>query len=293
MGTKAMITPLDARRIQVRAPAKINLFLEVKGKRADGYHELYSLMVGVSLFDTLSLAIGTGSIHVACDDPLVPDDETNLAWRAAALFQDRMGRFEGVHIEIDKKIPVAAGLGGGSSDAAAVLQGLNHLYGRPFDQPALMAMGLAIGADVPFFLFGQPALAAGIGEQLTPCRNLAPYHALLVYPGVGIATAEVFKNLNLRLTKCKKALKDFPFRKQNFDINRHLCNDLETVAAAKYPVITDVKQRLAALGAAGALMSGSGTAVFGLFTEAASAQRAYHLLAGTRSWRVFIADLLI
>ncbi len=225
--------------------------------------------------------------------PRVPDDQTNLAYRAAELFQNRCERIEGVHIKIDKKIPVAAGLGGGSSDAAAVLQGLNHLYGRPFDEKTLMRMGLAIGADVPFFIFGQPALATGVGEQLEPCRNLEPFHVLLVYPGVGIATADVFKNLNLRLTKCKKALKYFPFRKHNFDINRYLCNDLETVTAARYPVIEDVKRQLTALGAAGALMSGSGTTVFGLFKDASSAQRAYRILQRTRTWRIFIADLLI
>jgi len=288
-----MIKPIDDCRVRVQAPAKINLFLAVKGKRADGYHELYSLMVGVALYDTLWLTIGTGTTRATCDDPLVPNDRANLAYRAAELFQKRLARAEGVHIKIDKKIPVAAGLGGGSSDAAAVFLGLNRLYGNPFDKKTMMKMGLAIGADVPFFIFGQPALATGVGEQLEACGDLKPYHVLLVYPGVGITTADVFKNLNLRLTKCKKALKYFPFRKRNFDINRYLCNDLEMVTASRHPVIEDIKGQLTALGAAGALMSGSGTTVFGLFENATSAQRAGRIMERTRTWRVFVADLLV
>jgi len=288
-----MIKPIDPSRIRVQAPAKINLFLAVKGRRADGYHELCSLMAGVGLFDTLWMTIGTGTIRVTCNDPQVPEDPSNLACRAAALFHNRFSRADGVHIKIDKKIPVAAGLGGGSSDAAAVLRGLNTLYGQPFDQKALMEMGLAIGADVPFFIFGKPAFATGVGEQLEACEDLAPYHVVLVYPGVSIATADVFKNLNLRLTKCKKALKYFPFRKHSFDINRYLCNDLETVTVVRYPVIEDVKQQLVALGAAGALMSGSGTTVFGLFKDASIAQKACRIMERTRTWRIFVADLLV
>ena len=284
---------MDEHRIRVKAPAKINLFLEVLRKRSDGYHELYSLMAGVSLYDTLVLTTGDMPIQITCDDPQVPVNETNLAFKAAELFQARCQTAAGVHIHIDKQIPVAAGLGGGSSDAAAVLLGMNRLYNAPFDRQTLMQMGLAIGADVPFFIFGKPALATGVGERLAACDNLEPYHVLLVYPGVSIATADVFKNLNLRLTKCKKALKYFPFRKQKFDINRYLCNDLETVTTARYPVIEEVKQALIAQGATGALMSGSGTTVFGLFKDASNARRAYRILASKRAWRLFVADLIL
>jgi 4-diphosphocytidyl-2-C-methyl-D-erythritol kinase len=289
----ALITRIDNARLQVLAPAKINLFLEVRGKRPDGYHELYSLMVAVGLYDALTLTTGKGATRVTCNDPQVPENETNLAFRAAALFQRWSQRFEGVHIHIDKQIPVAAGLGGGSSDAAAVLRALNWQHGQPFDSATLMKMGLTLGADVPFFLYGKPALASGIGEHLEACENLEPHHVLLVYPGVGIATADVFKNLNLRLTKCKKALKYFPFRKQNFDISRYLCNDLETVTAARYPVVEEAKRKLASLGASGTLMSGSGTTVFGLFKKASSARRAYRILASERTWRLYVADLML
>jgi 4-diphosphocytidyl-2-C-methyl-D-erythritol kinase len=287
------ITPIDERRIRVRAPAKINLFLEVRGKRTDGYHELRSLMVGVGLCDTLTITRAAGTTCVLCSDPMVPEDDTNLAVRAASLFLKHLKRSEGFHIAIDKKIPVAAGLGGGSSDAAAVLLGLNHFYGFPFTRKALMAMGLEIGADVPFFVFGKPALAAGIGERLVAWENLAPYHVVLVYPGVSIATADVFKNLNLGLTKCEKALKHFPFRTKKFNISRHLCNDLETVTAARYPVIGEIKHQLTAQGAAGALMTGSGPTVFGLFADALSAERAVSSLARNRNWRLFLTDLLV
>jgi 4-diphosphocytidyl-2-C-methyl-D-erythritol kinase len=293
MNALERITFIDQRSVQVLAPAKINLFLEVTARRADGYHELYSLMAGVGLYDTLLITIGPGTIQVTCDDPAVPKDATNLAFQAAALFQDRFGRPEGVRIVLDKKIPVAAGLGGGSSDAAAVLLGLNRLHNDPFDTATLMDMGLSIGADVPFFIFGRPALATGVGERLEACEHLDPYHVVLVYPGVSIATADVFKNLNLRLTKCKKALKYFPFRKHKFDINRYLCNDLETVTITRYPVINEVKQELALLGADGTLMSGSGTTVFGLFKDASNAQRAYRILASKRAWRLYVTDLIV
>ena len=152
--------------MKILSPAKINLFLQITGRRNDGYHDLVTLMCCVGLYDTVSLVFGAKETTVACDHPNVPEDETNLAFGAASLFLKALNKNEGVKIFIQKQIPVAAGLGGGSSNAAAVFLGLNRYYGYPFSTEELMSMGLSIGADVPFFIFQRPAIASGIGEKL-------------------------------------------------------------------------------------------------------------------------------
>jgi len=198
--------------IQIIAPAKLNLFWQVTGKRPDGYHDLFTLMCPLGLADRIRLDPTGPPIRVTCSDPAVPADATNTTHLAAGIFiqnlkKSRHPPLTGVKITIDKRIPVGAGLGGGSSDAAAVFRGLNRFLGYPFQLAELMEMGREVGADVPFFIFGQPALATGIGERLEPYRKLPPYKVLLFYPGVSVSTAEVYKNLDLRLTNCKKNLK--------------------------------------------------------------------------------------
>lgn len=278
--------------VRVKAPAKINLFLQVRGRRPDQYHELFTLMCPIGLFDVLSLTFGAGEI-TTCNHPDVPLDETNLARRAARAFSKAAGRRDGIQIAIDKNIPVAAGLGGGSSDAASVLLAMNRYYGAPLSVERLMELGRDIGADVPFFLFRHPAVATGIGEKLVRFSGLKPFRVLLIYPGFKVSTAETFRNLNLRLTNCKKNLKDFSFNKTAFDAGRHLCNDLETVTATRFPEILSIKSMLLRLGAAGASMSGSGPSVFGLFTDWAEAESAYTYAVAQRSeWGVFLVDLL-
>lgn len=289
--------------MKILSPAKVNLFLQVVGKRADGYHELVTLMCCISLYDVVSMDFGAKHISVHCSHKDVPSDEGNLAYKTAVLFyegikkklskKDRRIEAEGVTIFIDKQIPVAAGLGGGSSNAASVLAGMNRYYGKPFSWEDLNAIGRRIGADVPFLLHQKPAIAMGIGDKLKTYEGITSVPILVVCPNFQVSTGTVYKNLNLRLTKCEKALKHFPFRKQKFDISRHLCNDLETVTAARYPVIGDIKRQLAAQGAEGALMTGSGTTVFGLFADAASAERAFSTLARNRNWRLFLTDLLV
>lgn len=285
-------------RVEVLAPAKINLFLHVTGRREDGYHELFTLMCRVGLYDTLALDFGSAEIAVTCNDPSVPEDETNLAYRAAALFFDaataRGGRpARGVRIAIDKQIPVAAGLGGGSSDAAAVLLALDRCCDGCLSGDELAALALEIGADVPFFLHPRPAFATGVGERLRTARGLAPQKIVMVFPGYPVSTAEVFKNLNLALTKEKKKLKDSLLNVQKLDIKRHLHNDLEPVALAMHPGIGTIKSRLLAQGAIGALMSGSGPTVFGLFRDDSAAQTAYRALLDERVGRVFLVDMPI
>lgn len=280
--------------LRVLSPAKINLFLHVTARRPDGYHDLYSLMCPVTLFDTLTFTFDRPGLSLACDRPGVPSDERNLAWRAAALFQKRVPSFGGVHIQLEKRIPVAAGLGGGSSNAAAVLRTLNRRAGSPLPMKALMEMGRSLGADVPFFLPGRPAIAEGIGDRLTPCDRLEHFFLVLLAFPFGVSTADVFRNLNLGLTKCKKANTSFALEKeQDFDILRYLCNDLETVTIQQFPEIERAKCALIRHGSAGALMSGSGPTVFGLFRAENERDRALASLSGTGAWRAYAAELMV
>ena len=278
--------------MKISSPAKINLFLQVTGKRPNGYHELFSLMCCVDLCDTIFLQFDGNGIEIESSEPQIPLNEANLAHKAATLFFKTLKRNDGLKIRIEKSIPVAAGLGGGSSNAASVLNGLNRHYGFPFSQARLMSMGLILGADVPFFLFRKPAFASGIGEMLEEYPGQLPYHILLVNPGFGVSTAEVFRNLNLRLTKCKKKITKPPLKKIGFDASLHLCNDLEAVTAAKYPLINSLKEKLLAHGAVGALMSGSGPTVFGLFADRRKAGIAKKAIGSNVRCSTYLADII-
>ncbi len=279
--------------MKILSPAKINLFLHVKGKRSDGYHELFTLMCPVKLFDTVSLIFDADKTVVSCAEPDVPEDETNLAYRAAKLFFKTLKINECVEISIDKNIPVAAGLGGGSSNAAAVFLGLNRYYNNPFSRDELIDMGFLIGADVPFFIFQKPATATGVGEKLEICKGLPNFYILLVYPGFSVSTADVYKNLNLGLTNCDKKLKYPQLNFQDLDLEHYLCNDLETVTASKYPEIVVVKEELMRHGAKGALMSGSGPSVFGLFSDAEKAEKVKLFLAENDRWKVYLTEMIV
>ena len=279
--------------VRVLSPAKINLVLRITGKRPDGYHNLLSLMCRVSLCDEIRLRPAPGPVTLRCSDPLLPRDETNLAFRAAQVFFDALGREQGVEIALDKCIPVAAGLGGGSSNAASVLIGLNHLHGSPFSRRKLMTLGRTLGADVPFFIFQSPALASGIGDILEPCPRLPRFHLLLVCPALTVTTRTVYQNLNLRLTNCQKQLTKARLKKEAFDPARHLCNDLEMVTLTQHPELASIKRLLVRHGAVGALMSGSGASVFGLFKDADAARTAAASMPQEPGWRLFLADMLL
>jgi 4-diphosphocytidyl-2-C-methyl-D-erythritol kinase len=289
--------------MKILSPAKINLFLHITGKRADGYHELVSLMSHISLYDVITFDFESPEISVVCDSPEVPDNQENLVFKAAKLFYDRLpmsfespsgsGCRGGVSISIEKHIPVAAGLGGGSSNAGRTLLYLNQYYGRPFSEAEMNAMGLALGADVPFFLQEKPALATGIGECLEIYNGLKVLPIVLACPDICVSTAAVYKKLNLGLTKCGKKLKNFFSGEPAFDVKHDACNDLETVTIPKYPIISDIKRELLQMGADVALMSGSGPAVFGIYPDSSKAGRAYEWLSAHRPWRLFVAETLI
>jgi 4-diphosphocytidyl-2-C-methyl-D-erythritol kinase len=279
--------------IRVLSPAKINLFLKVTGKRPDGYHNISTLICGITLFDTLLFAFEEPDIRVCCAHSEVPEDKSNLVWKAADVFFRNMDSVRGVKITIEKKIPVGAGLGGGSSNAATVLKVLNEYFGLKISEDKLMDMGLEVGADVPFFISGRPAVAEGVGEKLSFVDWVKPFHVLLVNPGFSVSTAMVYKNLNLRLTKCEKKIKRSSFKGSSIDIPEILCNDLETVTAKMFPEIERTKVQLIQLGAEGALMSGSGPTVFGLFSDADQAQKAYNGLKQFDKNQLFLAELIV
>jgi 4-diphosphocytidyl-2-C-methyl-D-erythritol kinase len=283
--------------MEIQAPAKINLFLHVLDRRSDGYHELKTLMCCVGLHDTLSLKMGGDQCTITCAHTDIPCDETNLALKAALVFNEALKAETEIEpsnltIHLTKRIPAGAGLGGGSSDAAAVLNRLNRHYAYPINRRRLMAMALNIGADVPFFIDGRPAIATGVGQVLSPYTGLSPWGVVIVYPGFEISTAQVFKNLNLGLTNHKKQLNYSLFKQGKFDAALLLSNDLETVAAHQFPVIGDIKKELLNQGAMGSLMTGSGSAVFGLFPDIPSARKAANAMTKSAHWQVYVSQLV-
>lgn len=279
--------------MKILSPAKINLFLQVTDKRPDGYHNLLTLMCRIGLYDIINLRFDAGYTKVSCSAPQVPENDKNIAFAAADVFFRSLDKNEAVNIEIEKNIPVAAGLGGGSSNAASVLLALNRHYDYPFSPINLMQMGSSLGADVPFFLFQKPALASGIGDKLEAFTRFDPYHVVLVYPEFEVSTAEIYENLNLGLTNCKKEITYALLKKNGFQAHSHLCNDLESVTISRFPELADIKTFLIDQGAESALMSGSGPSVFGLFADLETAQKAKDAVAGHMRWRLFLVDLLI
>ena len=274
--------------IEIQSPAKLNLTLRILSRRDDGYHELESIMAPIGLCDRIRI-VPAERLEVSCDHPDVPSGPENLAHKAARLLLDRIAVTDRFRIDIDKEIPAGAGLGGGSSNAAAVLNALNRHFGSPLTTSALMDMGAALGADVPFFVFGKPALARGIGERLTPLSQLPTRWVVVVFPGFGVSTREAYQNLNLGLTKDENPHKSLLLKLEKCLLESCLHNDLETAVIPRYPEIGAAKQALLDAGAGGALMSGSGSSVFGLFAEAASAQQAFRKLNRHNVWRVFLA----
>lgn len=289
--------------LTLASPAKINLFLYVTGKRPDGYHTLLTLMCCVGLYDGVKISVGgLGSgqrIKIRCDHPQVPADENNLAYQAAALFfkeyiDKKGGRQNGVTITLEKKIPVGAGLGGGSSNAASVLLGLNKYYHQPFSTQELRALGLTLGADIPFFIFERPAIARGIGEILEPAPSLHPFSVLLIYPGIHVSTRLIYKKLNLGLTKSKKDNKNFSFKIRDFSPKNLLWNDLESATIPLVPEIPRIKQLMTDRGAQGTLMSGSGSAVFGIYSDLKDAMAAKESLrSDNEHWQMYAVDALV
>lgn len=257
----------------LKAPAKVNYRLDVIRRRPDGYHELRMIMQRVDLCDEVTISlVDEPGIRVTCGRDGVPDGPGNIAWRAADALLKLSDKQTGIDIRIVKNIPVGAGLGGGSSDGATVLMGVNELLGLGLSELRLMEIGVKLGADVPFFIFKKTALAEGIGEKLTALEGMPLLWIVLVNPNVHVSTAWVYQNLQLTN---KRELPIIPcFYKEAADICAILANDLEAVTVQRVPVITEIEERLIAEGACGALMSGSGSTVFGVFEDEQAARKA-------------------
>jgi len=278
--------------LTLKAPAKVNYRLDVLRRRPDGYHDLRMIMQRIDLCDEITIALShTPGIRVACGRDGVPDGPGNITWRAANALLTLSGKETGIDIAITKNIPVAAGLGGGSSDAATVLLGVNELLELNLGIKRLMEIGVTLGADVPFFVFGRTALAEGIGELLTPIDAAPPLWLVLVNPNIPVSTAWVYQSL--RLTGERIGANIPRFFKDVADVCAVLSNDLEAVTIERYPVIGEIKERLVAAGAAGALMSGSGPTVFGLFEGEEEARRAAGAIAGASDWFVAAVKALL
>jgi 4-diphosphocytidyl-2-C-methyl-D-erythritol kinase len=271
-------------RVYEKAPAKINLLLDVLYKRDDGYHELETVMTMVDLADRLELEdLAEDRIELVCHSGVIPLDERNLAFQAARLLKERYQVSRGVRIVLDKHVPVAAGLAGGSSDAAAVLRGLNRLWRLGLSGQELEELGAELGSDVPFCVRGGTVIARGRGERLESVPSPPPCWVVLAKPPISVSTADVYGRLNLQEPRRHPSLArmiDALNRRSFADICRELGNVLEDVTLPLYPEIRQIKACMTKMGADGVLMSGSGPTVFGLVERETKAMRLYNGLRG-------------
>ena len=281
--------------LEKKSPCKVNLLLNILGKRPDGFHELETVMHPVGVFDHLSVEKGGSGIHLRCTPPGLPTDSRNLVHRAAAAFRDRAGVRDGVKIHLEKHVPLAAGLGGGSGDAATTLLAMNELFGNPCSDNDLREIAAGIGSDVPFFLQSRPALATGRGEKVEaldffPALRDAAF--VLVHPGFGIATAWAYENL----ARFPDAVNGRPGRARRLvqvlqsgvvgACAGHLYNSLEAPALEKYPLLALFQDFFRAHGAP-TLMSGSGSSTFAIAASRAAADtlvEAFKSKFGTSYW---------
>ena len=271
--------------IKKSAPAKINLTLDVTGLRDDGYHLVRMVMQSVSLCDELVMEkLSEDRIMLTCSRSDLETDESNLVCKAAALFKESCHIKEGVKIHLVKHIPLAAGLAGGSSDAAATLKGLNDLFEAGLSEKQLMGLGEKIGADVPYCIMGHTALAEGIGEKLSPLKEIPDCRILLAKPVTGVSTGGVYKALDALSGYEHPDTEGMLEAIEKGDLKgicERLCNVLELVTAEKLPLIKELKERMLEEGAIGALMSGSGPTVFGVFDDPDKAEKAEKAIKGT------------
>ncbi len=309
--------------ITVRAFAKINLGLCIKDARADGFHDLQTIFQTIDLHDRLTLEARRGPFEIRCQVPGVPTDRTNLVWKAAQQLWAAAGRDGDAHgaiVTLDKHIPMQAGLGGGSSDAAAALYGLNRLWGLELTVETLCGLGREIGSDIPFFLGGPTAAGYGRGDELIRLSNETDYWYLLVNPGIMISTAWVYSQVDISADdiRCNRPPLDSenwigPLVQPNLELTKEVVhikiflpdglrldgnniwlfpyNDLEGVVIRRYPVIKKIKDEMVASGAMCALMSGSGSSVFGVFRDRDSAERAGRNMQHYE-WRTWIVKAL-
>ena len=281
--------------IRLKAYAKINLGLDVLRKREDGYHEVRMIMQSIGLYDKVTIfRTNNNAITVRTNLNYLPTDENNLVYKAAALIKNEYHITQGLNIILEKKIPVAAGLAGGSSDAAATLFGLNRLFDLKLTKDELLRLGLSLGADVPYCILRGTALSEGIGEILTPLPPFPSCHVLIVKPGINVSTKFVYEHLCLDENTIHPDINKIISATRENDLLEavsHFGNVLESVTIKEYPIIGEIKNAMLSLGAITSLMSGSGPTVFGLFDDKKDAEKAfYHFKTGNLGKQVFLTD---
>ena len=290
---------MSAKRFTLPAFAKINLHLSVLGRREDGYHEIRTIFQTITLHDNLTFeALDAPHLELLCggDAPDVPTDESNLILRAGRALRARFAVRGGARIGLEKRIPAGGGLGGGSADAAITLLGLAHLWELETDREALAAMAARLGADVPFFLSGGTALGTGLGTDVWPLDDAPQVPLVVVTPGVKVSTAQAYKALNATALTKEEPAAILPISRVEPQISASLRevmrNDFEAVVFRLEPEIERARDRLLEAGARGALLSGSGASVFGVFDNSEVRERALRALDGERRWQVFPCETL-
>ncbi len=279
--------------LRIRSFAKINLALAVLGKRPDGYHELRTVFQSIDLHDEIEISPLAG-LELVCENlPGVPTEE-NLAWKAADALRRSVGTDRGARISLKKRIPAGAGLGGGSSNAAATLLGLSRFWDLRLPETELRGIAAGLGADVPFFLGGGTALGIGKGDEIYPLPSIQSASLVVIYPGVHVSTAEAYRSLTLMLTSQEAIRKIQRFcgrLRDNHEFMAEIFNDFETSILPAYPAIQEAKSCLSNRGARAAMLSGSGSSVFGFFLDEESALAAVRA-ERPESWQVFPAKTL-
>ena len=269
-------------KLELKALGKINLGLDVLGRRENGYHDVRMVMQTLYLYDNVTLQKKSApGIEIDSNLFYLPNDEDNIAWKAAKLLIDEFDIKDGIRIHLDKHIPVAAGMAGGSSNAAAVLYGMNQMFRLGLSQKELMERGVKLGADVPYCIMRGTALAEGIGEKLSALPPMIKCPVLIAKPQIGVSTKFVYENLKLDKDTVHPDIDGLigAIRAKNLEqIAGHMGNVLETVTIPNYPVIAEIKDHMMEHGAAHAMMSGSGPTVFGLFANGDTAVAAYEAM---------------
>jgi len=282
--------------ISLKAPAKVNLFLEILGKRDDGYHEIETIMQEIDLADSLQFEETQEGVTLECNDKNIPANQDNLVCKAANLILEECGIKKGVLINLEKNIPVGAGLGGGSSDAATTLKALNSLWKVGLNNEELMGFAAKLGSDIPFFINGKTALCRGRGELITPVevRNRMDY--IILFPRVHISTETIYKNLKIDLTKKRKDVSFFLDALKYSEvagISKLLFNRLEEIIFATYPDLLQVKSTLESFDFCGLSISGSGSAFFGLCNDRHQAEVIKSKIELSGMGNVFVATNVI
>ena len=264
--------------MKIKAYGKVNISLDVVGKREDGYHLLSMIMQNIDLYDEIEVEKQECGIILECNKSYVPVDNRNLAYKAAEIFKERYDIVDGVKINIEKNIPVSAVLACGSTDAAAVLKVMNKLFNVNATEEELMELGLKLGADIPYCIHGGTALCEGIGEIITPIKPFRDKIVVLVKPAFGVSTKEVYKNFNLEKVKQHPKTAEIINAIENDDLNfvaSNMKNLLENVTLRKHKILIKIKEEMNACGAINSMMSGSGPTVFAFFDDMLKAQRCF------------------